>query len=72
MNLRSINFRRAIHLRFSAKGIQQEIKFYESSVYKFTIFDLIPSLNQHQQSVNLLTHYFPLVPRCWLHPENSR
>jgi hypothetical protein len=47
LNLRCINFRRAIHLRFSAIGIHQEIKFYETSVYKFSIFDLIPSLN-HQ------------------------
>jgi hypothetical protein len=36
----------------------------ESLVYKFSIFDLIPSLNQHQQYVNLLTHYFPLAPEA--------
>jgi hypothetical protein len=53
MNLWCINFRRAIHLRFSAKGIHQEMKFYESSVYKFTISDFFPSLNQHSQNVNM-------------------
>jgi hypothetical protein len=62
MNLWCINFRGAIHLRFSAKGIHQEMKLYESSVYKFSISDFFPSLNQHSQNINMLTHYLPLTP----------